>query len=715
MIEGARRVAEKLQYFPLAIDQAAALLSLYAHMSFNDYITRYDQQAKVLLSTNEHPWPDYSETCMTTWEISRSFVRKKSRPAAILLQVCSFLDNDDIWGDLLRRSFYFEGELVKGKTSTPFSAFSRASPTNDTRFASPGKNIDDHIALLYSFSLIKPKLGADTFSIHGVVHTWGRERLETQDRMFTTIGVARMLKDAITFVHGQTAPRTGEEGIFEKRLLPHLEHFLRFSQSIIGVEPLRLAVFARVQTGTQKQQADSIATQNQNLTFQYKVLELLDTTRQLSYLVDDNLPSNSICPSPLLAHRYFRDLDATNDRWRQTVLDVEETTTKSLIILGDAFTRQGRPQEGARVELSLIYLLLGMVKDDLTGALVHIGNLANQLRDLAEYQIAVNLMDFVIANWPTSQAETTEKLVELKSILAVTFSRMGRWVDANALFAEIGTHEQQDTVIDSDREAFVLNQQAVNLTRQEKYSAAEKLHRAVLQWREKSLPPNHPQILEALNGLAVTLEKQNKLDEAEALHRRTLEHRQNLFSRGHIAILRSTLNLGVTLKKQGRLADAELLYKEALADYEAFQGPDHDETIRTRMNLAVLYADQSNFAIACPMLAACAKALAVKMGIEHPQTLNAISSWAFCLINIGNLTGARNLFAYILHVRRRVLVNDHALRQAFEGLSSVRRRYVALGYAEKLQRLDDMVGKQERLLMERFVAQQRALPEGTRN
>ena len=83
-------------------------------MTFDTYLERYDTKAKELLSLNEHPWPDYKKTCMTTWEMSREAIREESRPAAVLLAVCSFFNNDDIWGEYLRRSMYFEGKLLSG-------------------------------------------------------------------------------------------------------------------------------------------------------------------------------------------------------------------------------------------------------------------------------------------------------------------------------------------------------------------------------------------------------------------------------------------------------------------------------------------------------------------------------------------------------------------------------------------------------------------------
>lgn len=111
----AQAIVKTLYCLPLAIDQAAAYISLRPQMKMETYLVRYNSTAKELLGNNEHQYPTYEFTCMTTWELSHDAIRGKSREAATLLQVCSFFNNDDIWGGFLRRSFYVEGQLQSGQ------------------------------------------------------------------------------------------------------------------------------------------------------------------------------------------------------------------------------------------------------------------------------------------------------------------------------------------------------------------------------------------------------------------------------------------------------------------------------------------------------------------------------------------------------------------------------------------------------------------------
>src|SRR5258706_526241 len=86
----AQAIVKTLYCLPLAIDQAAAYISLRPQMLLQTYLVRYETMAKDLLGNNEHKYPSYELTCMTTWEISRVAIREKSRAAAGLLQVCAF-------------------------------------------------------------------------------------------------------------------------------------------------------------------------------------------------------------------------------------------------------------------------------------------------------------------------------------------------------------------------------------------------------------------------------------------------------------------------------------------------------------------------------------------------------------------------------------------------------------------------------------------------
>ena len=573
-----------------------------------------------------------------------------------------------------------------------------------------GKDIDDMIALLYSYSLAKPKLAADTFSIHGVVHVWGRERLESYNSLFLPVTAARMMKDAILFVHGQNDIRSVVEFGFERRLLPHLVYFLDASKVIFGVEPMKKAAQLRMSRDTlvdNPLQADQPQLNVSSRIFRQKSVEVLEITRSIDYLVERVPPAEDVLPSPLLSRRYFQYGNTKDSRGPQQCVDIQKLAHDSMIILADAFHRQGRHRAAARLKLSLIYFLLGTLDNDITPPIAHISNLATEFRETTKYKEAETLLHFALAEWPRTHPETERMLPRIKNSLAVVLSRMGRYQEAGALRSEISSLVAIDLATLTEDEIHRTSDRVVDLNRQEKYAEASKLGRAVLAWRETNLPPGHADICLSLNSLAVALEKQNLLVEAESLGKKALEGRQALFSPGHIAILRSMCNLAVTCSKQGKLDKAAEILQEALDGYSQYHGNDHEETIRTRKNIATIWARQKKFEKACDAFGACAKQLAVKLDIEHPATLKAINDWANCLIDLKRLKGASNLFWYVLQVRLRVLVIDKALNNAFTGLSAVRGEYARLGKKRMVKWLDDTVPKHEAEMQAKFRQQQR--------
>ena len=65
-----------------------------------------------------------------------------------------------------------------------------------------------------------------------------------------------------------------------------------------------------------------------------------------------------------------------------------------------------------------------------------------------------------------------------------------------------------------------MNNMALVLDYQGKYDEAERMHRQVLDIRQRVQVPEHPDRLTSMGNLALVLDNQGKYDEAERIHRR---------------------------------------------------------------------------------------------------------------------------------------------------------------------------------------------------
>jgi hypothetical protein len=100
----AQKIVRRLGQLPLAIHQAGAYLRKL-RKPLKDYLPLFEQNMKYILSKKplDATWAYRGDTVFTTWEISFKAIQDVCPTSAELLLICSFLSNEDIWEDLLRR------------------------------------------------------------------------------------------------------------------------------------------------------------------------------------------------------------------------------------------------------------------------------------------------------------------------------------------------------------------------------------------------------------------------------------------------------------------------------------------------------------------------------------------------------------------------------------------------------------------------------------
>lgn len=94
---------KKLGYLPLAIDQAGAYIAT-REIPLQTYLGLYEGNFRRIFGERPNPlWSYRDQTVFTTWEISFQAIEEKNKESAELLSLCSFLHNEDIWEEMLRR------------------------------------------------------------------------------------------------------------------------------------------------------------------------------------------------------------------------------------------------------------------------------------------------------------------------------------------------------------------------------------------------------------------------------------------------------------------------------------------------------------------------------------------------------------------------------------------------------------------------------------
>lgn len=170
-----KQILRELQYFPLAIDQAASFIRENAPITLEEYLRYLKPRSldREKLMRFKQARPEYPESIMTTWEISLEHLNNSNPRASLILQLLGFLNNGPIPESLLtstlrvsQSSWYWPTDLHE----------KLAYLEDDVGFRMA-------IGALSSLSLIERKPIFHTLSIHPLVHEWIRVRLNADRRV----------------------------------------------------------------------------------------------------------------------------------------------------------------------------------------------------------------------------------------------------------------------------------------------------------------------------------------------------------------------------------------------------------------------------------------------------------------------------------------------------------------------------------------------------
>ncbi|CAK8720181.1 hypothetical protein KKHLCK_09365 [Candidatus Electrothrix laxa] len=205
----------------------------------------------------------------------------------------------------------------------------------------------------------------------------------------------------------------------------------------------------------------------------------------------------------------------------------------------------------------------------------------------------------------------------------------------------------------------LINELAKLYYNQGRYSEVEPLYKQVLQFREKVLGKEHPDIVISNNNLAELYRFQGRYSEAEPLYKEALWISEKVQGKEHSETLTSMNNLAVLYYLQGRYGEAEPLYKEALRLCEKVEGKEHPDTLISISNLAKLYQSQNRYGEAEPLMEKALQLSEKIQGREHTDTLGFISNLATLYYAQERYGKAEPFMKESLQIREKMLGKEH--------------------------------------------------------
>ncbi|KAH8669617.1 hypothetical protein BGZ60DRAFT_38520 [Tricladium varicosporioides] len=518
-------LVKRLDCLPLALVFAGSYISTttvakYLELYKNSWQDLHRQMRKCT---------DYPETIITTWQISFDEVERRDKGAANLLRLWGYLDNQDLWYQLL---------LWRG--------YGDAAPRWLQQIVNTEISFLATITTLLDFSLIERNNNSESYSMHPVVHDWVQSMINIRkDDGFlqvaiTTIGLA-------VPVHNKP-----DSPSVKRRISPHSIQLI---------------------------QCWSLASIFQDFVDTPAFLEGLNCLGIL-YWNQGKLSEAE--------EMYQRAL-----KGRYKALGSEHTSTLETINnIGVLYHDQGKLPEAEEMYQRALKGSEKAFGAEHTSTLDTINNLGILYWNQGKLSKAEEMLQRALkGRYKALESEHTSTLETINN-LGTLYWNQGKLSEAEEMYQRALKGKEKALGAEHTSTLGTINNIGILYWNQGKLSKAEEMLQRALKGSEKALGSEHTSTLGTINNIGVLYHDQGKLPEAEEMLQRALKGSEKALGSEHTSTLNTINNLGILYQDQGRLSEAEEMLRRALKGRYKALGSEHISTLDTINNLGILYRDQ---------------------------------------------------------------------------------------------------------------------------
>ncbi|KAJ6450515.1 P-loop containing nucleoside triphosphate hydrolase protein [Mycena sanguinolenta] len=518
----ATKIVKALWYFPLAIVQAGAFISKSEALS--TYLNLFAKnRTKLLKEKPTQTYDNYASAVYTTWEMS---FKKLSNEAAMFLQLCSFLHQDDISEDIFARAANY---IMKSRNRTQDQNW------NSLQFSELTNEIK-------AYSLISYNTERNSFSIHPLVHSWSQ----------TTLADPELCHSCMKDILGMSIKEIPNQDIelSSLRLVSHVNSLMQ--------------VISELTT--------NFSTQYANIYYyagQYtKAAELAaaELERCRKYSGDDNPDTLLAMHSLALTYNNLGQLVEAEklyvvvlEKQKKLLGDDHLQTLHTMYNLAITYDNLGQFEEAKKLEIEVLEKRQKLLGDDHLETLRAMHNLAMSYDKLGQFEEAKKLKMEVLEKWQKLLGDDHPDTLLAMHNLAVSYNNLGQFEEAKKLNTKVLEKRQKLLGDDHPDTLQTMHNLAITYDNLSRFEEAEKLKVVILVKRKKLLGDDHLETLQSMHSLAVTYDHLCRFGEAEKLQVVVLENRRTLLGDDHPDTLNALENLAITYDNLGRTEEANEL------------------------------------------------------------------------------------------------------------------------------------------------------------
>ncbi|KAJ7869825.1 hypothetical protein B0H13DRAFT_2280736 [Mycena leptocephala] len=439
---------------------AAEIVKAGAFISQSGTLNNYldicrKNQAQLLSEKPAQSHDNYAQTVYTTWQMS---FEQLSQPAAMFLQLCSFLHWDGISEEIFSRAARYRFQMAipsREELKKPLEFLQQftdpAGQWDTLHFLKVTNEIK-----AYSLMTLDPK--RKSFSIHPLVHSWSQTTITDQQSYHSIMAaIMGMSIEEIPYDHQQLA---------SLRLISHVDSLRHIKQDVM------------VDFGSQYGNIYYYAGQYEE------------------------------------AKGFYLGCLA---KQKQALGDAHPDTLRAMGNLGWTYHQLSQLQKAAELEVIVLEKQKQVLGDDHPDTLWTMGNLASTYHSRGDFHRAQELDIAVLKKRQQVLGEDHPDTFMAMGNLAATYNHLGEFRQAEEL--EVIVLEKRKQVLGDDHPNTLWTMGNLGWTYYQlaQFQKAEELQVIVLEKRKKVLGGNHPHTLYIMRNLALTYRCLDKLSEAEEL------------------------------------------------------------------------------------------------------------------------------------------------------------------------------------------------------
>ncbi|XP_014467385.1 PREDICTED: uncharacterized protein LOC106740649 isoform X2 [Dinoponera quadriceps] len=554
-----KELANRLQFFPLALQQAVAyirvqdenLKNVESKFTISDYLERYREKTKELLDFKfpEDSDNDYSKTILATWNVTLDMVRQREsgNDALDILNIVSYLAPEDIPIKIVLN-------LINDETK-----------------------LSSAIELLQQYSMINYNLEHKMLNLHRLVQQVTRIQLEEQNREEEILIKALMLFDKNNVNSGNV-----------DHAISVWNYSSRYNTLVNMFSPISSYINVELINSARYEEAYS---------FGLKVLELLSSPLLDSPFTCDGLLStkNNIAGALLKLGKYDEALQML-----QEICNSEEVTlgknhsqtlnTKNSI--ASALGHLSKCDEALQIYRAICNIQEAALTKNHPEILLIKKNIAGMLLMQGKYNDALQTYQEVFNIEKEILGESHPDVLHTYRHIAETLRLQSKYDKALEIYQEILNKEKDIFNFDHPDILITLYNKALVLDSQGKYSDALQIYQEVLSKRKAIFGNDHPDTLKISNRIGIIYSKQGEYDKALQLYQKIYQFQTNNLGENHPDTLATKNNIGMALYGKKEYDQALQIFQEIFSKLQKLL-PKHPDNLSTKNNIALVLLSQN--------------------------------------------------------------------------------------------------------------------------